>query len=335
MIENKKASILLVLKVLEKYSDENHFLTQKEIIDKIYQDFSIELERKSIAYSLFLLEELDYDIVRKDNGGVALFSRLIDESEASYLIDSIFSSRSINANEAKNLINKVSSIFSKYKKEEFKSFSSYLYKTTEINRTKNKEVMYNISIILEAIRLKKRISFKVIDYDKNGKEIERLNGFIYKVSPYYLVNNFGRYYLLSNYRADYKTLNTFRVDYLKDIKIIENDPYYRPLKELDEKYKDFDIVKYINNHIYFYGGDVIEAKIELKNEHAVLFIKDWFNENAKIINENDKIYAFIKGNENAILFWCLQYLQILKVVSPLSLKEKIKNILLDYLKDEE
>lgn len=112
MIENKKASILLVLKVLEKYSDEDRFLTQQEIINKIYELFDIELERKSVAYSLNLLEELGYDIVRKEKGGVALFSRLFDETEASYLIDSIFSSRSINAKEAKNLIKKNSSTFS-------------------------------------------------------------------------------------------------------------------------------------------------------------------------------------------------------------------------------
>ena len=334
MIENKKASILLVLRVLEKYSDEDHFLTQQDIINKIYELYGVELERKSVAYSLNLLEELGYDIVRKEKGGVALFSRLFDETEASYLIDSIFSSRSINAKEAKNLIKKISSTFSLNKEKELFNFNfSYLFKTTEVARTKNKEIMYTISLLLEAIKDKKRVAFKVIDYDKNGNEVYRLNGFVYKVSPYFLVNNSGRYYLLCNYRADYKTLNTFRIDYLKDIEIMENDKYYTSLKDLDPKYKDFDIVEYINNHIYFYGGEIIEAKIKLKNEHAVLFTKDWFNDNARIKNENGKIMAYIKGNENAILFWCLQYLQVVKVIYPLALKDKIKNILLDYLKD--
>lgn len=334
MIENKKASILLVLRVLEKYSDEDYFLTQQDIINKIYELYDIELERKSVAYSLNLLEELGYDLVRKEKGGVALFSRLFDETEASYLIDSIFSSRSIDAKEAKNLIKKISSTFSINKENELFNFnSSYLYKTTDIPRTKNKEIMYIISLLLEAIKTKKRVAFKVIDYDKYGKEVYRLNGFIYKVSPYYLINNSGRYYLLCNYRADYKTLNTFRIDYLKDVEVIENDKYYTALKDLDPKYKDFEITEYINNHIYFYGGEIIEAKIKLKNEHAVLFVKDWFNENSYIVNENDEIFAYIKGNENAILFWCLQYLQVVKVISPSFLKEKVKNILLDYLKD--
>lgn len=55
MIPNKKSSILLVLKVLEEYSDEEHYLTQQEIADKIYQEFDIDLERKSIGSSLSML----------------------------------------------------------------------------------------------------------------------------------------------------------------------------------------------------------------------------------------------------------------------------------------
>lgn len=328
MIENKKASILLILKILEKYSDEDHFLTYQEIIDKVYEEYNIELERKSVAYSISLLEELNYDIARKAKGGVALFSRNFDDTEASYLIDAIFSSRTINAKTAKSLIDKISNEFSVYKKRDY----SHLYKTFEVHRTSNKEVMYTVSIILDAIRDKKRIKFQVLDYDKNGNQITRYNGFYYKVSPYYLINNFGRYYLLCNYRADYKTLNTFRIDYLVNIEILENDKYFTSLEKLDgDRYKNFSITEYINNHIYFLGGEIIEAEVLLNSEKSVLYVKDWFNESAKIINKDDKIYAYIKGNEMAIYYWCLQYLENIKVIGPLSLKNKILKTLKDSL----
>ena len=48
MIANKKTSIILILKVLEEYSDENHYLTQQQIIDKVDELYGIELERKSV-----------------------------------------------------------------------------------------------------------------------------------------------------------------------------------------------------------------------------------------------------------------------------------------------
>ena len=49
MIINKKSSLILILKVLEEYTDEDHLLTQKQIIDKISQLYNIDLERKSVS----------------------------------------------------------------------------------------------------------------------------------------------------------------------------------------------------------------------------------------------------------------------------------------------
>ncbi len=73
MITNKKASIILVLKILEEYSDESHYLTHQDIINHIRQIYGMELERKSIASSIAILEELDYDITKGPRGGHALF----------------------------------------------------------------------------------------------------------------------------------------------------------------------------------------------------------------------------------------------------------------------
>ena len=77
MIDNKKSSIILVLKVLSEYSDEEHFLTHQDIIDKIYSIYGLEFERKSIAYSIDLLMELCYDSIITRNC-VILYSRLFD-----------------------------------------------------------------------------------------------------------------------------------------------------------------------------------------------------------------------------------------------------------------
>ena len=50
----------------------------------------MELERKSVANSISLLQELDYDIVKGDKGGFALLSRNFDSSEVTFLVDAIF-----------------------------------------------------------------------------------------------------------------------------------------------------------------------------------------------------------------------------------------------------
>ncbi|MCI7058690.1 MAG: WYL domain-containing protein [Candidatus Enteromonas sp.] len=324
MIQNKKGSILLVLKILEEYTDDNHYLTQPQIATKISQLYGIDLERKAIGSSLQLLEELDYDIVKGPKGGFALLSRTFDPSEASFLIDAIFSSKSINGKEAKRMAEEVSSCFSKYQRKDY----SYIYKSNEINRSTNKTALYNVSIINEAISKGKRVGFQYLTYDKNGNEIYRNDGYEYIVSPYYLINNYGRYYLLCNYREKYRPLQLFRIDKMANI-VIKDDWPIKQLKDLKDGPKDFSIAKYLNEHVYLFNEEVIDAKIILDGEWAIEIVKDWFGDNAKIHFKDEKIIATIKGDEKALYYWIMQYSDCVTVLSPLSLVEKIKKGLID------
>ena len=319
MLPNKKSSILLVLKVLEEYTDEEHYLTQQEIADKIYQVYDIELERKSVGSSLSMLEEVDYDIDKGRKGGFALLSRTFDQTEASYLIDAIFSSRSIDGRQAKKIADQVSSCFSKYQRKDY----SYIYKSSEINRTDNKQVLYNISVIHEAMKQGKRVGFQYLAYDAEGNQTVRRDGYEFIVSPYYLINNFGRYYLLCNYREKYRALQTFRIDYMVNIQIKDDWPI-KNMKDLEEGLKDFSISKYLNDHIYMFGGDVIEAELELDGDWGILIVKDWFGENAKLSHKDGKAYIKVKCNEMALYYWIMQYSDCVKVISPASLVEKTK-----------
>lgn len=324
MIQNKKGSILLVLKILEEYTDDNHYLTQPQIATKISQLYGIDLERKAIGSSLQLLEELDYDIVKGTKGGFALLSRTFDPSEASFLIDAIFSSKSINGKEAKRMAEEVSSCFSKYQRKDY----SYIYKSNEINRSKNETTLYNVSIINEAISKGKRVGFQYLTYDKNGNEIYRNDGYEYIVSPYYLINNYGRYYLLCNYREKYRPLQLFRIDKMANI-AIKDDWSIKQLKDIKDGPKDFSIAKYLNEHVYLFNEEVIDAKIILDGEWVIEIVKDWFGDNAKIHFKDEKIIATIKGDEKALYYWIMQYSDCVTVLSPLSLVEKIKKGLID------
>ena len=319
MLPNKKSSILLVLKVLEEYTDEEHYLTQQEIADKIYQVYDIELERKSVGSSLSMLEELDYDIDKGSKGGFALLSRTFDQTEATYLIDAIFSSRSIDGRQAKKIADQVSSCFSKYQRIDY----SYIYKSSEINRTDNKQVLYNIYVIHEAMKQGKRVGFQYLAYDAEGNQTVRRDGYEFIVSPYYLINNFGRYYLLCNYREKYRALQTFRIDYMVNIQIKDDWPI-KNMKDLEEGPKNFSISKYLNDHIYMFGGDVIEAELELDGDWGILIVKDWFGENAKLSHKDGKVYIKVKCNEMALYYWIMQYSDCVKVISPASLVEKTK-----------
>lgn len=58
------SNILILVEILKKYTDENHSLSQKEILYHFENEYDIHLERKTIGNYLDTLEALGYDIVR-------------------------------------------------------------------------------------------------------------------------------------------------------------------------------------------------------------------------------------------------------------------------------
>lgn len=319
MIENKKASILLILKVLEEYSDEEHFLTHQQIIDKVYGIYDIQLERKSVAFAIELLQELEYDINKGPHGGFALLSRNLDITEIQFIVDSIFSSKSLTGKQAKQIADKISGELSIYQRKDY----SYLNKTTELNRSTNKDLFYNIDVIHEAMKRGKRVGFQYLTYDRSGNLMARKDGFQYIVSPYYLVNNFGRYYLICNYREKYHAIQTFRIDYMMNIEIKEDWPIKRIESLEGMKDKRFSLSEYLNDHIYLFGGDVITAELEIEEEWAIQYVKDWFGDKAKLRIKDEKIVATVKCNETALIYWIMQYGEFMKVLTPSSLIDKV------------
>mgnify|MGYP003297408763 CR=1 FL=1 len=85
---------------------------------------------------------------------------------------------------------------------------------------------------------------------------------------------------------------------MKDIIILDED--IKPYKDVVSLGEKFDITKHINDHIYMFGGNVINSKIELLDKNAITYVIDWFGNNARIYKDNDKLYANIKSNDNAL-----------------------------------
>ena len=317
MIENKKSSILMILKVLEEYTDEDHYLTQQEIIDKVDNIYGVQLERKSVAFSIYLLTEMGYDIKKQPKGGFALLSRLFEPEETKYIVDALFSSKAISSKHANMLADKVISVQSKYNRQDYR----YINKSSQVNRTENKEVFYNLFVIREAIKENKKICFNYIDYDESGNEIFKRSGYEYNVSPYYLVNNFGQYYLLANYKTEYKPFHLFKLNRITNIYVNEELDSV-PLSSI---LPNFDIAKYINEHVYLFSGDVVNAELQLDDSNTIGYIYEYFGKNAEISQQNGHIFAKVKCDENALFYFCMQYSEHLKVISPESVKQRIIN----------
>lgn len=228
-IHPKKLLILYILDILQKYTDEEHRLSQKEIQDILKKEYEMPVDRKAIKRNLLNLIEygssIEYrevsrkEIFRKksvvsDEDSLDLEDKGIPEDdllwtdfylkqkftneELRLLIDSLLFSKHIPYSQAKKLITKLESLSNIY----FKSRSQYIY-PLPVDRTDNKQVFYNISILDEAIRKEQKVLFEYAEYhtDKKMHLKKREDGSVreYVVTPYQMAAQEGKYYLICNY----------------------------------------------------------------------------------------------------------------------------------------
>ncbi len=314
---NKKLSIIYTLEILKEYSDENHLLTQSDIADKIKQIYDMDCERKSIASNIDSLIDIGIDIIKIPHKGCYIAERTLEPSEISFIVDAVFTSKSINGKQAKDLSVKLSNLLSKYQRKKY----NYIFKSDQINRTDNRELFYNIEIIQEAIENNKKISFQ---YNKPYFEKEnRKNPYV--VNPYFLIISQGRYYLVCNYDY-YNEISNYKIDFIKNIKILDEER--KPITNINGCENGLDISKYINEHIYAFGDKTINATLKLTDENAVAYVSEWFGENARIYKKDNTIYSDITANEKALIYWCLQYCESVELIKPRETRKNIKNKIL-------
>ena len=191
---NQKLRLLEVLKILQRYSDENHTLTVEEIQKKLSLA-GMYAERKAIYDDLYALEEGGYDLLRTKGrgGGVRLLSRTYETAELKLLLDAVASSRFIPEDKSLRLMEKISSEASVY---EGVSLKRHFYMGNK-QKSLNEKVLYAVDTINEALNSQKMIEFLYSDRDLQKRLFYRHGGKIYAVSPWELTVFDNNYYLIA------------------------------------------------------------------------------------------------------------------------------------------
>ena len=310
---NKKMLNMLILEILRVYTDENHSLTQQEIIRLLDQNYRMECDRRSVKNNVLSLKEMGYDISMEK--GYRLLSREFDDAELRILIDSILFSKSISTRQAKDLIKKIRSLASNY----FNAKVSHVSNLPEINRTVNKQAMYSLDAINDAIAEKKKISFTYnivgTDFKLHPKREEP-----YIVNPYQIVANNGRFYLIGNYDK-YENVAHFRIDRMTDVKMLPERQ--KPMKQVKGLEKGLDLPKHMAEHFYMFSGESVPVKIRTTAD-MMSELTDWFGKDFSIMKqEEDQITIRVVCNYDAMRYWALQYGPYIEVIEPKSLREKL------------
>lgn len=333
----KKLLIINILDILRKYTDENHRLSQKDIVDILRNEYGMNADRKAIKRNLMNLIDFGYEIeyseairmVPNPKTGELEESYMLSDfylireftdGELRLLIDSLLFSKHIPYSQCKELIEKLEGLSNKY----FQSRVRHI-RTIPDYAPKNKQLFFTIEVLDEAISHSRQVSFTYNEYGLDRKLHPRLdskgNPRKYIINPYQIAATNGRYYLICNYDK-YDNLANYRLDRITDIKLLSTPR--KPIRQIKGLENGFDLPKHMAEHIYMFAGESKYVRFRSKRYLASEII-DWFGTDAEFSEiTDDEMIVTINVNEKAMFFWSMQYGEHIDVIEPLGLRERLR-----------
>lgn len=327
----KKLLIMNILDILKRYSDADHRLSQRDIIDILHDEYEMEADRKAIKRNLMDLIDFGYHLeysesIRKNKKGEEeviytdwYLERDFSDAELRLLIDSLLFSKHIPYSQCKELIEKIEGLSNQY----FKSKVRHVCNLPE-NQPKNAELFYTIEVLDEAIEKGSQITFCYADYGTDKKLHLRKNseGVVrhYLVNPYQMVATNGHYYLIGNYDK-YNDVSHYRLDRIRDIHLLETRA--KPQREVKGLEHGLNLPAHMAEHIYMFSGESAPVTFRMK-KYIINDVIDWFGHDISFFDEDEEeVTAKVIVNLSAMRLWCVQYAVHVKVISPQKLVDDI------------
>ena len=171
MADNNRSRLLLLLKYLQKNTDDEHVASVADITEML-ENRGINGNRNTIRDDVKALNDAGYEIlanVGPSNSKLYHYgARPFDQPELKLLIDAVSSSQFIGVKQSQgDLIDKICELTSKHEAEKL---VARVY-TSERIKTENSKLLYVVDKINEAIDTGKKIRFQYMEYNVD-KELE-------------------------------------------------------------------------------------------------------------------------------------------------------------------
>ncbi len=317
----KSLAIVLIYEILREYSDEEHSLSRKKIIEILAQK-GFSMDKKAIGHyleELLLLgvdvEGLDIDMIgsTKKQGNVYIEPNF-NKTELQLLMDSVLFSKHISSRQAKDLIEKIGTLGNRY----FKDDNIALQRVDTVFHTPQKTYLYDMQLVQQAIAADKDISFVYGEYSSD-KTLKAKSNNEHLVSPYYLVVSGEHYYLIAYNKAKNDIVH-YRLDKMRDLKMKKT----QRVDIHNTSLKGVKIGDYLESHPFMYVGAPTYITIQLKKAH-IDYVLHTFGDNFSLEKETDTHYVLkLQVNEDDMFYWALQYGTIVEVLEPQTLRDRIR-----------
>ena len=322
VLEPKKLALIRMWQIFHRFSDYDHPLTQNDIARHLSEDYGIVIDRKAISRNISRLKELGADI-ESCRAGSYLETRQFEDSELMLLIDGVLCSQHISSRHSADLVEKLCGLSNEY----FRSHVKNIHTIRDWNKTENNALFYNIETIDMAIEEGKQLQY---DYNKFGLDKKLHKSSSQQVTPYQLILHNQKYYLMAH-STRWDNMVFHRLDRISNIKICDDSG--KSIREIPGYENGIDYKKLTTTMPYMFTDDperiMFTASVSIIDQ-----VIDWFGKDISITKTDDesKVTVSMFASPTAMMFWALQYLNHVEILSPVHLRDRIKESLAEGLK---
>lgn len=317
---SQKATILCIYEILKKYSDENHIISAEKIREKLKVIYDVDMERRAIYRNIDALRSMGIDIegYTDNREGYYLIDRSFEPSEIRLLCDAVAASDMIKEENSKEIIGKLIDTQSVFQ-------GRMLQKTVFVkNKRKvwNKQLFYNIDTLNIAINQGCKVEVHLLEYNMDMELVKSMDSPIV-ISPYATMWALGNYYILAK-PEDGEELTHYRIDYLKDISILE--------RNVDMIFGGINPSQYAELYIYQNGENVERYDIECDRCLWQLLIETFGNDLTVIKSDNEKVLVKINCISSVMREWVLAHGSQCEVIAPKYFRDEIQRAVMEAYK---
>lgn len=312
MNSDDKMRPFYLAKILYDQTDEDHFLTTKQLIDALAEQNCISTYRATIESDIELLIKVGMDIekIKSTQNKYHLVSRDFDIPELKLLIDAVESSKFITKAKSEALVAKLGTLAGKNKANELRRNLAVDGRI----KSDNERIYIIVDAINDAINAGKKISFQTVEYNAKKEKILHNEGEVYIFSPFSLVWDGDNYYVVG-YSDKHQEVGCHRVDRIfRQPVILEDNIVPAP--------KGFDINDYINSMFRMYNSP--RRDVELICDNSVIDgIIDKFGSDIQIYENDTTSFRVVANIAVSHIFysWVFGFDGKVKIKAP----EDVKN----------
>ena len=286
----------------------------------------VHLPLKVHAYELLHEIQIEVYIYQKDiiktkhRKGYAINEEFFNDGQIQYLWDSILYNNDLDQKEVNILLTKLQTLSSN------KQLSRIQNQTIRQNDIRNYDLLLNMTTIIKAINEKKNIYFKYVNYEiKRNRlvEISNIHGNhqdnkeFYIISPYKLIQNNSKYYVIGYFDKRPDSLSLYRLDRMRLVRN-HKSKYFEG--------EQFD-VEQIDNPINMYiSGEKEDLEISF-DQSIIKEVVDKFGQDNRVTKDYENRYHLIVKDvliNEGLIGWLMMLQDKITVIKPYSLKENMK-----------